>query len=1544
MIEARVNSATISSQSESNSDLAVSTLSQLESHSNLAVSIPNQSRLITFDLAVLGVPTSLRALIDTGASSNFIRSSALKDLPPGAISDSETPRTLIVTLADGSTLRVPKRVARLSLSFDGFKGEDDFILLDLDQKFDVILGMPWLKRHQPTIDWDRSRLSSFRTAVEQDLAAHSSGEPSHLTLISIGDEDVVATVCDGPASNDIECDVISTTPPTVSVVNKPKKQRRSVSSPSPLPVFTSADPHAVLQELEENHVSSSRDESRGTTPSTGSVLDITTPSPIGEGVSVASPVLGDGAGPSVAPSDLDGGAEATRVASSVLDDGAVHVSVLRGILLVPSTEDTGGRKKRQQGVTFHPSVKTYSVEELSSKSLKLRKQFKRPTVWEAVHLRRNRPTTDSSGPSPAPEQGESHTAESNVEGNIADHDIQHSCIATMMCDQDGVVLGKHLLSVENPPATAEGIMGLQRMSNKAFLHDLKRGEIVQVCMISTEHADLHSSSNMDEDVLDEKTRKERYDSQSWESLKDNPVYPLIREYSDVFPEKPPECLPPDRGVQHEIDLVPGTKYCVTRQWPLPREQAEAVDAFFANRQKIGHVRESKSPHTSPTFCVKKATGGWRVVHAYNKLNDATIPAQTPVPRKDMIIDGMTGSCIFSAIDLMDGFYQVLMRQEDIPLTAVSTPSGMLWEWLVMPQGLMNAPATFNRMVSQILRPLRSFAPSYFDDIFVHSKAEGNKSALEVHLDHLRELFQTMRKNKLYASLKKCVFAAPEIPVLGCFVGKHGVRADPEKVKAIDAWPTPRNVKELRQWLGLANYLHKYSKNYAALVRPLTLLLRKDEVWRWTPSHQDAFAAAMKSLRDAPVLARADYTKPFHVVCDASDFAIGCALMQHDDDGHERVVSYQSRQLKPAERNYPVHDKELLAMKYALVKLRVYLLGESKFAIYTDHASLRTATKSPHLSQRMARWLSFFAEYNFVVHYKPGKTNILADALSRRPDFDPRDPNFVESEDITCLGCSHEHLKQTTVRAESSLPADIISAYARDAVCHSRLTYFSSPSAKALDALSASLRSKIHRYQVAHGLLFYSIDGDTPRIVVPDDAELRMRILYEYHDSPMGGHLGREKTFLAVSRDFYWAHQYKWVRKYVRTCDTCQRMKPSPSTQAPLRSLPIPLDCWRSVSMDFIFGLPPDKHGRTGILVFVDRFSKMVHLIPVFSTIDADETARLFVAHVFRLHGMPNEIVSDRDPRFTSKFWRAVFLLVGTKLSMSTAAHPQTDGQTERANRTLEDVLRSFATSFKDWSEFLTLVEFALNHSVHSTTGVTPFFLNTGRHPLVPASLLGEVSLPKSPQAPEVGACNLSGGGFPSADSTALGNVQDGTQHVSASAAHVTQTELARDAIARTVQGGTLHVDATATHDAKCTSNDITMQKTQDGAISESVHSVTTRGNRSVRSGTTLHTHAQAGAVQEPVHNSTTPSSNDFNFEVLEPLGHMTRTKRKAVNDFLLNRQVVVRYVRDAMANAVDKQKENADRHGRNNKNVFKPIGVRCLNRFIDSGIVRPSEI
>ena len=184
-----------------------------------------------------------------------------------------------------------------------------------------------------------------------------------------------------------------------------------------------------------------------------------------------------------------------------------------------------------------------------------------------------------------------------------------------------------------------------------------------------------------------------------------------------------------------------------KQWPMPRKRVLAIDKLFADRLSAGHVRESTSPHSSPTFCVRKSTGGWRIVHAFNKLNAATVPAQTPIPRKDIIIDGMARSTIFSSMDLIEGFYQILMREKDIPYIAVINPSGMLWGWLVMPQGLSNFPATFNRCVTYLLRSVRDFVQSYFGDVFVHGRAMDGKTDVKVYRTQVRQVLTLVRNDR-----------------------------------------------------------------------------------------------------------------------------------------------------------------------------------------------------------------------------------------------------------------------------------------------------------------------------------------------------------------------------------------------------------------------------------------------------------------------------------------------------------------------------------------------------------------------------------------------------------------------------------------------------------------------------------------------------------------------------------------------------------------------------------------------------------------------------
>ncbi|ETV73078.1 hypothetical protein H257_12114 [Aphanomyces astaci] len=361
---------------------------------------------------------------------------------------------------------------------------------------------------------------------------------------------------------------------------------------------------------------------------------------------------------------------------------------------------------------------------------------------------------------------------------------------------------------------------------------------------------------------------------------------------------------------------------------------------------------------------------------------------------------------------------------------------------------------------------------------------------------------------------------------------------------------------------------------------------------------------------------------FFVVCDASIRAIGCCLMQRDDSGRDRPVSFQSRQLHKSEKNYPVHDLELLAMYYALKKFRVYLLGSEEFVVFTDHASLRTAVHSPHLSQRMQRWLSFFSEFNMKVEYKPGRDNVVADALSRLPP----------------VGRQHGALLH-------------LHAIVRD------------------------------------GLLLYSTNTtDCSRIAVPCDYSLRQDILHELHDAPSGGHFGRDRTYTTVARLFWWPRLHKHVARYVASCDVCQSIKAVASTQAPLQSLEVPSEPWESISMDFM----------------------------AFAATDAAT-----LAFGYALTGGRNTLWQSPSGQ-ASQLSAFLFARVATRLNMSSADLPETDGQTECANRVVEDVLRSYAASKpRTWSSLLHQVEFPYNSSVHASTGFSPFYASRLRHPRLP---------------------------------------------------------------------------------------------------------------------------------------------------------------------------------------------------------------------------------
>ena len=750
---------------------------------------------------------------------------------------------------------------------------------------------------------------------------------------------------------------------------------------------------------------------------------------------------------------------------------------------------------------------------------------------------------------------------------------------------------------------------------------------------------------------------------------------LVKEFSDVFPDDLPKGLPPKRAADHKIELEPGQIPPSRPTYRMSQPEMDELKKQLAELMEKGFITESKSPYGAPVLFVKKKDGTLRMCIDYRALNKITIKNKYPLPRIDDLLDRLLGAKYFSKIDLRSGYHQVRIAEEDVPKTAFRTRYGH-YEFLVMPFGLTNAPATFMHLMQQTFRKyLDDFVIVFLDDVLVYSRSK------EEHDKHLRIVLETLRENKLYAKLSKCEFYSKEISFLGHVINEHGIKMEPSKVDAVSKWPQPKNVHDIRSFLGLAGYYRRFVKDFSKIASPLTELLHKSKKFQWTDEQEQAFHTLKVAVSSAPVLIVPDPKLAYTVLTDASGYAIGAALCQDHGNGLQ-PCAYLSRKMNEHEKNYPVHEQELLAIVHALREWRHYLLG-NRFTVITDHRSLQYLATQDKLSARQTRWSEFLQQFDFEIKYRPGKENDVADGLSRRPD----------------------HLSSMN---ESSISID------NELVDLIKTEYQNDPVTKHI------LEKGNKKFTVRDGLI-YTADN---KLYIPGSENVRSMVMKENHDTPMNGHLGEFKTLEKLSRFSYWPNMRKSVQEYISQCQSCQLNKSS--NQLPiglLQSLDIPGKRWGTVSLDLITQLPVTRSGHDAIIVMVDKFSKMVHYAATTTKCTTEQVARIFLDTVVRLHGIPKYIISDRDPRFTSSFWQQLWKLHGTQLKMSTAYHPQTDGQTERANRTLEDILRHYVSNKQDdWDEHLTAAEIAVNNSVQASTGFTPYFLNYGEHPWFPAQV------------------------------------------------------------------------------------------------------------------------------------------------------------------------------------------------------------------------------
>lgn len=818
---------------------------------------------------------------------------------------------------------------------------------------------------------------------------------------------------------------------------------------------------------------------------------------------------------------------------------------------------------------------------------------------------------------------------------------------------------------------------------------------------------------------------------------------LVHEFNDVFQDRPHECPAHRPDIGHTIRLTPGSAPTYRRMHRLtPVEEAE-MRKQIADLLARGLIEPSSSPFGAPILFVQKKDGSLRMCIDYRALNKITVRDRYPLPRIEDLLDKLSGCTVFSSLDLQSGYHQIRITEQDVPKTAFVTPMGS-FQFKVLCFGLTNAPATFQRVMNQIFAPyIGKFVLIYLDDILIMSRTP------EEHAQHLRIVLEVLRKNNLYAKLTKCEFARPQLKFLGHIVGKHGIAVDPEKIATITKWPVPKTLKELQAFLGLANYFRRFVQHYSTVVAPLTDMVNKQAAaeynWKqWGERELEALNKIKHALSTAPVLVLPDLNKPFEVHADASVKGTGAVLMQ---DG--RVVEYTSQKFSKAEYNYTTTEQELLALIRALKVWRCYLEGTTVHLL-TDHHPLTALQSQPNLSRRQTRWVEYLSRFHFDITYKPGKTNI-ADPLSRNPALDEQAatatdgaaPRRSTRQRVQPVRWAAESMAQPASRKRQA-QQPMHTSNNGDAL-DTRTDHSSSgseseeepemaPPDMPTDTHQTLLESIKQAYKAdpmfsEHGFTRHLTNQDglwymQDRVVVPNNSSIKLRIMQACHDSPWAGHFGITRTVHMVSRYFWWARLRLEVDAYVRRCDECQRNKASSQRKAgTLQALHIPGRRWEAIAFDLIVKLPTTARGFDSILVFVDRLTKMVHLVPTTESITALDFAQLVVDHVVRLHGIPVHLVSDRGPIFNNEVWKEFCKLTGGQRAMSSAYHPETDGLTERTNRTIEEVLRHYTQgSHREWDTHLAMVEFAINNSYHDAVQSTPFYLNYGQHPLTPIAL------------------------------------------------------------------------------------------------------------------------------------------------------------------------------------------------------------------------------
>jgi transposase InsO family protein len=733
---------------------------------------------------------------------------------------------------------------------------------------------------------------------------------------------------------------------------------------------------------------------------------------------------------------------------------------------------------------------------------------------------------------------------------------------------------------------------------------------------------------------------------------------------------------------------------------------EATKEYLMENLNKGFIVPSKAPFASPILFALKPGGGLRFCIDYRKLNAITKKNQYPLPLIEETLERLSRAKIFTKMDIRLAFHQIRMHPDSEDLTTFRTRYGS-YKYKVLPFGLTNGPATFQNYVNDLFMDcLDQFLTAYIDDLLIYSE-----NVLE-HEEHVRKVLTRLREAGLQADIKKSEFHVTKTKYLGFIVSTSGIEVDPNKIEAIQYWEIPSTVRGIQSFLGFCNFYRKFIKNFGRIAKPLVRLTRKDTPFVFDEKCHAAFKELKKRLLSAPVLIHYRPDRPTKLETDASDGVVAAVLSQLcDNDLQWHPVAFFSKTMAPAECNYPIHDKEMLAIIRALQEWRAELeslKGENKFDIFSDHRALEYFMTTKALSARQAGWAEFLSRFHFLIRYRPGKTNVIADILSRREEDVTASKTIKDMDRMQTL-LKKEWLDPEIVKKFKAKEAEVLSLEPPELHIIHRILEANKASESLADL--RKLADQSPDWTLEKGLLLHK-----GKLVVPE-GELRANLLDEIHRQPSTAHPGRKKTAALTKSRYYWPGMDKDIVRYVSNCRICRRSH-APKDLPPglLNPLPVPERPWQHIAMDFR-SFPKDKHGYDTVWVVIDRLTKRSISIPCHKTVTAKDVARMFIEHVYRHKGLPLTIVSDRGPQFISDFWSELCKILGIKLKLSTADHAQTDGQTEIMNQYMALRLRPFVSYFQDdWSEWLPIIDFAGAILEHESIGLSPFMVECGYEP------------------------------------------------------------------------------------------------------------------------------------------------------------------------------------------------------------------------------------